>query len=432
MTMESPDSATQPLAGIRALEFATAIQGPAAGQFLADFGAEVIKVEPPRGDSSRYIGQTSASDMGSQFIAVNRGKRSLCVNAHTTLGRAVLAKLVATCDVFLTNFREPALRRMGLDAASLKAHNPTLIYAAASGFGPLGPDATKAMVDGAAQARGGLAGVTGQPHQRPTPPGATIADSAGAMALTLGIVTALYERAATGTHRRADSFRRVDTSALGAQLWLQLWELQHTALSGDVPVRAGSHHPQLLGPIGVYTTKDDVPYHFSLLLDPAAWQALWHFCGKPEVALDPRWDHPSKQFSVGPAAADVEEIRALLQQGFGTRSAAEWDAFFATQPELICERVRTYSEVLDDDQNLANGYVSNLTLGADQHVKTIGLPIAFDSTPRTEYPAPPTLGEATAETMRQLGFSTDDCEQLRAEVEQARAALLGEREGSPD
>ena len=415
-------SGVRPLAGIRVLEFATAIQGPAAGQWLADLGAEVIKVEPPMGDSSRYIGQFDPGDPGSQFIAVNRGKRSICLDAHSAMGQALLARLVETCDVFLSNFRESALQRMSLDCDSLKNHNPTLIYAVASGFGALGPDAGKAMVDGAAQARGGLAGVTGQPDQAPTPPGATIADTAGAMTLALGIITALYDRAANGVNRR------VDTSALGAQLWLQIWELQHTALTGVEPVRSGSHHPQLLGPIGVYTTSDNVPYHFSLMMDVEAWRSLWRFCGQPEVAMDPRWDHPSKQFSVGPGAADVAEIRSRMQQGFATKSAAEWDVFLTSQPELICERVRSYSEVLDDEQNIANGYVSNLQLADGRSVPTIGIPIAFDSNPRTEFPPPPALGEGTEETMLALGFSDQDCEQLEVELEAARAVILRARE----
>jgi crotonobetainyl-CoA:carnitine CoA-transferase CaiB-like acyl-CoA transferase len=418
MSTASSQNGARPLAGIRVLEFATAIQGPAAGQFLADFGAEVLKVEPPFGDSSRNIGPNEAAGVGSQFVAVNRGKRSICLDAHSTMGRAMLARLVATCDVFLTNFRAPALQRMALDEASLKQHNPTLIYAAASGFGALGPDATKAMVDGAAQARGGLAGMTGQSDQPPTPPGAAIADTSGAMTLALGIVTALYDRAANGVHRR------VDTSALGAQLWLQQWELQHAVLTDDIPVRAGRHHSRLFGPVGVYTTKDNVPYQFSLLLDIGAWQALWEFCGQPDVAHDPRWDHPSKQFTVGPGEADVAEIRSLMQVGFSSRSADEWDAFLATQPELVCERVRTYSEVLHDEQNLANGYVSTLTLSPDQRVKTVGLPIAFDSNPRTEFPAPPALGEATVETMQGLGFSAQECAQLETELQAARAALM--------
>ncbi|MDH3643832.1 MAG: CoA transferase [Gammaproteobacteria bacterium] len=417
MSAASDQTGTRPLDGVRVLEFATAIQGPAAGQFLADLGAEVIKVEPPLGDSSRNIGPVATSNMGSQFIAVNRGKRSICLDAHSATGRALLERLAAISDVFLTNFRGPALERMGLDDASLKQHNPTLIYAAASGFGPAGPDATKAMVDGAAQARGGLAGMTGNPDQRPTPPGAAIADTSGAMALTLGVVTALYERATKNVHRR------VDSSALGAQLWLQMWELQHAALTGDVPVRSGSHHPNLMGPVGVYTTKDAIPYHFSLLLDPQAWQALWEFCGQPDVAFDPRWDHPSKQFNV--AASEVAEIRELMQQGFATRTAAEWDAFLATQPRLICERVRTYSEVLEDDQNLANGYVSRITLTSEHTVQTVGLPVAFDSAPRTEFPAPPALGEATRETMLSLVFSAVDHEQLQSDVERARAIALG-------
>jgi CoA:oxalate CoA-transferase len=420
MNTETNQDGLRPLDGIRVLEFATAIQGPAAGQLLADLGAEVIKVEPPLGDSSRRIGTTDANPTGSQFIAVNRGKRSLCLNAHSPLGTAVLAKLAATCDVFLTNFREPALRRMALDCESLRAHNPNLIYAAASGFGCLGPDATKAMVDGAAMARGGLTGVTGRPNERPTPPGATIADTSGAMTLALGVATALYERAAKGTPRR------VDSSALGAQLWLQIWELQHTALTGEVPVRAGSHHPQLLGPIGVYTTSDHVPYHFSLLLAADAWRALWRFCERPDIADDPRWDHPSKQFNVGPGAADVAEIRTLMLEAFASRTAAQWDAFLATEPELICERVLNYAEVLADHQNRANGYVSSLSLDDDNTVKTVGLPVAFDSAPRTQFSAPPDLGEGTYETMQALGFSAEDYNELQREVDAARTEVLAQ------
>ena len=407
------------LNGIRVLEFTTAIQGPAAGQFLADLGAEVVKVEPPLGDASRYVGIHDASPdaMGSQFISVNRGKKSVCLDAHSELGRAVLHGLAARSDVFLTNYRAPALQRMHLDQPTLGALNSRLIYAAASGFGPLGDDANKAMVDGAAQARGGLVHMTGPADNRPTPPGAAIADTAGAMTLALGVMSALFDRERTG------NVRRVDTSALGAQLWLQMWELQHAALTGDTPKRVGSHHTHLNGPVGVYTSSDGVNYLFALLLDANAWQAFWQFAGEPATALDPRWDLPSKQFTVG--AADLGEMRAHMLRAFARKSSAEWEAFFAAQPELVCERVRAYDEVLGDSQNIANGYVSSMALSPQRDVHTVGNPLVFDRTPLRDYAPPPQRGDATEAVMRELGFSDAEITQLEARSEEARQKALG-------
>ena len=414
------------LSGIRVLEVSTAIQGPAAGQFLADLGAEVIKIEPPMGDSARYIGRAdvtrdaaNAADAGSQFIAVNRGKQSVCLDAHSPRGRAVLHRLATQADVFLSNYRAPALKRMQLDAPTLTAMNPQLIYAGVSGFGPLGADADKAMVDSAAQARGGLLFMTGPPNERPTLPGATLADTAGAMTLALGVVCALLDRERTGR------VRRVDTSALAAQLWLQMWELQHAALTGITPMRAGAHHAQLSGPVGVYASSDGEYYQFALILDINAWQAFWAFAGEPEVAFDARWDLPAKQFAVGDGAPDVEAMRACMLRGFARRTSAEWDAFFAAQPELICERVRAYDAVLADAQNLANGAVASMALTPDRQIATIGNPLVFDRAPRHHYPAPPDRGGATVRVMQGLGFSDVDIEQLQAHTDLARRKLMG-------
>ena len=414
------------LKGIRVLEVSTAIQGPAAGQFLADLGAEVIKIEPPMGDSARFIGRADvtrdaaiAANAGSQFIAVNRGKQSVCLDAHSPLGRAVLHRLAARADVFLSNYRAPALKRMQLDAASLKALNPQLIYAGVSGFGPLGADADKAMVDSAAQARGGLLFMTGAPNARPMLPGATLADTSGAMTLALGVVCALLDRERNGR------VRRVDTSALAAQLWLQMWELQHAALTGVTPMRAGAHHAQLNGPVGVYASSDGMYYQFALILDANAWQAFWAFAGEPAVAFDARWDLPAKQFAVGDGAGDVEAMRACMLRAFARRTSSEWDTFFAAQPELICERVRAYDSVLADEQNLANGAVANLALTPTTQVHTVGNPLVFDRQPRHDYPPPPDRGAATEAVMGELGFSATEIEQLQAHTELARRKLLG-------
>ncbi len=236
---------TEPLSGIRVLEMATAIQGPGAAMFLGDMGAEVIKVEPPVGDGSRYhrgANNTLPPEaMGSQFISMNRGKRSVCIDYNTELGRRVVERLLGQCDVFLTNFRTSALKRMGLDFATLHARHPKLVHASVNGFGPLGPDADKAMLDGAAQARGGVIAISGTADGPALPPGAAIADTAGAMQFALAVMTGLLARERTGLGQQ------VQSSSLGAQLFLQMWELQQSIITGqvvDAGRRAPSEHPQ--------------------------------------------------------------------------------------------------------------------------------------------------------------------------------------------
>ena len=190
-------------------------------------------------------------------------------------------------------------------------------------------------------------------------------------------------------------------------------------------MRAGAHHAQLNGPVGVYPSSDGVYFQFALILDINAWQAFWAYAGAAAVAFDPRWDLPAKQFAVGAGANDVAAMRASMLSAFASRTSAEWEAFFAAQPELICERVRAYDAVLADAQNLANGAVASMALTADKQVQTVGNPLVFDLQPRQHYPAPPDRGAATAEVMNTLGFSSEAIEQLQAHNELTRRRLLG-------
>ena len=237
----------QPLSGFRVVEMGTAIQGPLAGVYLSDMGAEVIKIEPPIGDSSRFhrgVGNSTPPETQSaMFIAGNRGKRSVCLDLHAGAGLEVARRLIGRADVFMSNYRASFLDRLGLDYVSLAERHPKLIYAVVNGFGPLGPDADRPMVEGAAQARGGLASLCGPADGLPMPAGATIADAAGAMQFALAIVTALLARERHGTGQK------VNTSALGGQLWLQSWELQHCLLTGRPLHRAGSHMPNIRVPM---------------------------------------------------------------------------------------------------------------------------------------------------------------------------------------
>ena len=149
----------EPLDGIRIVEMTIAVQGPSAGVYLRDMGAEVIKIEPPMGDASRYSrarqNETPDGTVGPQYIAANRGKRSICLDMSTAIGVKALHLLLKDADVFLTNYRRPALDKMGLDYESLRERYPRIIHASVNGFGPRGPDSDKAMLDGVAASRGG-------------------------------------------------------------------------------------------------------------------------------------------------------------------------------------------------------------------------------------------------------------------------------------
>lgn len=417
----------EPLAGIRVVEMAVAVQGPAASLYLRDMGAEVIKVEPPLGDPSRYgrghDNDTPPGTLGPQFVAVNRGKRSVCMDLSTELGQRALQALLGTADVFLTNYREDALRRLGLDYDSLHERHPRLIYASVNGFGPKGPDSDRAMLDGAAVARGGLSHMTGAPDGPPLAIGAIIGDTAGAMHLALGTLTALFTRERTGRGQC------VQTSALGTQLWLQQWELTHTAMTGARLERSGPHHPNIKGPYGIYPTRCGGAIMLAQTMAQEAWDAICAFGDVPHLAFDSRFDTPGKRLGEGITVEDSEEVREALRRAFASRTAAEWDEFLRTQPEAIWERVRDWHEVLEDPQNLANDYVATIDVPGLGATRTVGNLVALSETPGSVKGGPPLLGEGNEEILGALGFSAEEVAAIERRAttvrEEAFALLLG-------
>lgn len=417
-----------PLSSLRVVELATAIQGPAVGLHFANMGADVVKVEPPMGDASRYhrgVNNTLPEQTdGAQFVAMNKGKRSVVLDLHAEPGPQVMHALLATADVFLSNYRAAALARMSLDLDELAARYPRLVVGHVNGFGPRGPDAAKAMLDGAAQARGGLVSLSGHADSTPTPPGAAVADHAGAMQLALGCVTALVTRASTGRGQV------VRTSSLGAQLWLQMWELQHSFLTGVPLSRDGGHHPNIKAPYGVYTTSDGVHILFVTAITNEAWSDFWIFVDRPEVILLEEWDNPGKRVGAGGSDAGVAEIRALVRDAFASKPWSEWSAFLSSQPEIIWERVRDHADVQNDPQNAANDYVVDIELPRVGKTSTVGSLMDFSATPTPAPAPPPGLGAHTGEVMAALGFDAEAIAKVTQHAAETRdemlAALLGD------
>lgn len=416
----------EPLTGYTVIEMGTAIQGPAAGVYLSDMGAEVVKIEPPIGDASRFHrgvnNNTPPETPGSMFTAGNRGKRSVCLDVKTDAGLDVVRSLIKDADVFMSNYRAPFLNRLGLDYETLSELNPQLVYAVVNGFGPLGPDADQPMVEGAVQARGGLASVTGPADGLPMPSGATIADGAGAMQFALGIVTALLARERYGVGQK------MNTSSLGAQFWLQSWEIQHCLMTGEPLSRAGSHMPNIRGPWGVYAAGDGVEFLFALV-DDDDWEDFFEFGGLPEAGKNPLWDDGIKRMGAAPQEQDdasVIKLRDEMTSAFANRTSDEWREFFNNHPEMIVQKVQNHAEVVDDPQSIANEYVVPMTFDGVGESRVVGNQIQLSKTPGSVKRPPPRLGQDTRDVMQRLGYSNDEITSIESHTAEIRKAVFGE------
>ena len=415
----------QPLTGYTIIEMGTAIQGPAAGVYLSDMGADVIKIEPPIGDSSRFHrgvnNETPPETPGSMFTAGNRGKRSVCLDVNTDAGIDVVRQLIKDADVFMSNYRAHFLNRLGLDYDSVKKLNPNAIYATVNGFGPLGPDADRPMVEGAVQARGGLANLCGPSDGLPTPSGATIADGAGAMHFALGIVTALLAKERHGVAQQ------VNTSSLGTQIWLQSWEIQQYLLTGKPLKRAGNHMPNIRGPWGVYAASDGEAFIFCLIGDKA-WKPFCEYGGLPDLASNPLWNNGFSRMGALPDGQDdaaVKRVRADMAKVFANRTGSEWTAFIKSRDDIIAEKIQNHEEVVNDPQTIANEYIVPMEFDGVGQSRVVGNLIHLSETPGSVKVAPPALGNATREVMEALGYLDDDIAAIEQHTAQLRKKILG-------
>jgi crotonobetainyl-CoA:carnitine CoA-transferase CaiB-like acyl-CoA transferase len=398
-----------PLTGLRVLDLSRVLAGPWATQILADFGAEVIKIEKPgEGDDTRgwgppFItnGDGSRGD-AAYFLSANRGKWSVAIDMATAEGQTLIRELAATSDVVLENFKAGGLKKYGLDYESLKPVNPRLIYCSLTGFGQTGPYAQRAGYDFMIQGMGGIMSVTGQPDgvpgAEPMKAGVAFADIFTGLYCVIGIQAALYHRQRTGEGQY------LDVALLDAQVGVLANQALNYLVGGTAPTRLGNAHPNIV-PYQTFATNDGY-----IIMAVATDRQFKEYCailGLPHLAEDERFRQNRGR------VVNRAELIPLLVEPMKTRTTAEWvDAFESAA--IPCGPINTIDQVFANEQVLARGLQIGLTREDGVQVPGVANPIVFSETPIQYEKAPPKLGDGTDKVLSErLGLSPEEITRLR-------------------
>ncbi|CUU55093.1 Crotonobetainyl-CoA:carnitine CoA-transferase CaiB [Parafrankia irregularis] len=391
--------------GLRVVELAQWVFVPVAGALLADWGADVIRVERPEGDPYRAlatqgIGTDGGGGVNLSVALANRGKRSVALNLRTEAGRAALDQLLESADVFLTSFRPGALERLGLGADELTRRFPRLVYARGHGFGARGPGADRPGYDSSAfWAQGGMAHVL-TPPDRDAPIGqrGAMGDRNGAMALAFGIATALLGRERTGEGSV------VDVSLLATAMWTLSSDVL-AALAGGRP-RAMSGRQGYVNPlVGAYRTSDGRHIQLVFLEADRYWADFCRLVGRDDLATDPRFA------DLRARAENREACVAELEAEFAKRSFDEWKELLG-RIDAPWAPVQAVEELLTDPQVLANDYLGEVVVEGGPRYSLPNVPVQLDGAPPALRRAPE-HGEHTETVLLGLGYTWEQIVELK-------------------
>lgn len=388
------------LDGIRVVDLTRFVSGAYASFILATLGAEVLKIEGPSGGDP-YRGQGTAR-LGNEsvlFMTLNSAKKSIALDFRAEDARPAMEALLASSDVILENGRPGSLAKYGLDYPSVHARHPSIVYGSVSGFGDVGPDATRGGFDLILQASGGLMSVTGHEATGPAKIGAPVTDVGAGLACVVGVLAALAERERTGLGRQ------VSTSLLEFSLAALATVATPYLVNGELPGLLGSHSPTF-APYGAFRARDG---HF--VAAGAGSEALWQrFCrtiGAPQLIEDPRFaDNASR-------VAARDELTAEIESVTMSRDVSEWLTLFE-EARVPADRINDIGGVLDGSQARALGAVQSLVHDTAGSYPAIGLPLRIDRDPLPIPRPAPLLGQHTRESLLRAGIEPDDVEALIA------------------
>lgn len=401
-----------PLSEMHVLEIGNYMAGPFCGMQLADMGADVVKIEDPRGgDLSRRLDPIVDGESGN-FARLNRSKRSIALDLKQESGKAVLRRLAAQADVIVENLRPGTMRDLGLDPRDLLRENPRLVYASVTGWGLDGPYADQPALDIMVQAKSGLMSITGEEGGAPVKVGVSISDLSAGLYATIAVLGALRVRDRDGTGQL------IDISMFESSVSLAVWEAGTYFTTGEVPRAAGSAH-KLIGPYQAIRASDG---HFVIgATTPPNWTAFCRALGLERLERDPRFDDGSKR------REHARELIPLIEEVTATRPAAHWLTVLRAAG-VPCGEIANYGEVFTDPHLTERGFFVDLEHPRLGTIRALGTPLRFGSSRADITRAGPLLGEDTSEILTQAGFDATEIEHL---LRSGVAMTYAKMEGSP-
>lgn len=390
-------SASKALSRFRVLDLSRVRAGPTCVRMLADFGADVIRVEPPPGVDPNEA-MFAADRLGGDFQNLNRNKRSLTLNLKKPEALEIIKRLVKDADVLVENWRPDVKARLGLDYESLKKINPRIILASISGFGQDGPYAGRPGFDQIVQGMGGLMSVTGHPDQGPVRAGLAVADSSSGLYAALGIMTALLEREQSGVGQW------VHVSLLHAQIAMMDFQVARYLNDGDIPVQVGNDHPTS-SPMGLFSASDG---YFNLgASGEGSWVRFAKCVGREDWLSDPEFTTEKLRVK------NRERLNREIQEIFAPKTVAHW-VDLLNEASVPAGPVYTVPQLFDDPQVQHLQVVAESQTPQGPTKQYITQPVHLERTPSSIERSAPDWGEHTDEILKEIGFDDDAIRTMRA------------------
>ncbi|MET4036870.1 MULTISPECIES: CoA transferase [unclassified Bradyrhizobium] len=387
--------ASEALSRFTVLDLTRVRSGPTCVRQLADWGANVVKIDALTEDSGGE--QPGGPRRGSDFQNLHRNKRAMTLNLKDERGLAVFKRLAAKADVVVENFRPDVKKKLGIDYESLREINPRIVYGSISGFGQDGPYHKRPGFDQIAQGMGGLMSITGAPGEGPMRVGIPVADLTAGLFCAMGILTALLEREVSGKGQW------VQTSLLQAQIFMLDFQAARWLMEKEVAKQAGNNHPTSI-PTGVFKTSDG--YINIATTGGRIWERCAQAIGAPEL-----YSHPD--YATAPARSkNRDALNAKIEERTVTKSTETWVREF-NDAGVPCGPIYAIDQMFEDVQVEHLGIAQDVPNDEDRHIRLVGQPVTLSRTPSKMVARPPEFGEQTSELLAEFGFAPDEIAELR-------------------